>query len=80
MRSMILLVWRQEGPTMPIAAFGCVIAYFSSSADIGSALATLSTPTGSGKLVVLKDVSELFLIVIEFKTQDSLKKVSGITA
>ena len=33
-RAMIRLVWRQEGPTMPIATFGWVTAYFSSSADM----------------------------------------------
>jgi hypothetical protein len=37
-REMILLVWRQEGPTIPIAAFGCVTAYFRSSADMVSVL------------------------------------------
>lgn len=34
MRAMIRLVWRQEGPTIPIAAFGWVTAYFRRSADM----------------------------------------------
>lgn len=33
-RDIILLVWRQEGPTMPISALGWVTAYFRSSADM----------------------------------------------
>jgi len=34
MRAMIRLVWRQEGPTMPIALLGWVNAYFSRSAHM----------------------------------------------
>ena len=33
-RWMIRLVWRQEGPTMPIEVFGCVTTYHSSSAEM----------------------------------------------
>jgi hypothetical protein len=44
------------------------------------AFAALSTPASSCKLVILKNISELFLIGKESKTQDLLKKVSGISA
>ena len=76
MRAMIRLVWRQEGPTTPIAAFGCVTAYFSSKRGYGLCFAALSTPTGSGELVVFEEVSELFLVSVRFETQDLLKKIN----
>lgn len=42
--------------------------------------AALSTPTGSSKLVILKYLCELFLVAIGLKTQDLLKKLSGVIA
>ena len=78
MRAMIRLVCRQEGPTMPIEAFGCVTAYFSSNADIVSVL-PLCLHQRAAVNWLFSDISELFLIGKESKTQDLLKKVSGIS-
>ena len=42
--------------------------------------AALPAPTGSGKLVFLKYLGELFLVAIGLKTQDLLKEFCGVIA
>ena len=74
MRAMMRLLWRQLGPTTPIATLGCVTAYFSSSAEMVWVLPLCRHHRAAVNWLVFENVDELFLVGVGFEAHDLLKK------